>query len=64
MKKINPFLWFNDKAEEAANFYTSIFNNSKIEAVTYYKEGSPRPQGKVMSVTFLLNGQEFVALNG
>ncbi len=64
MKKINPFLWFNDKAEEAANFYTSIFNNSKIEAVTYYKEGSPGPQGKVMSVTFLLNGQEFVALNG
>jgi predicted 3-demethylubiquinone-9 3-methyltransferase (glyoxalase superfamily) len=68
MQKIMPFLWFDDKAEEAANFYVSIFRNSKIERVTCYgEEGagvSGRPAGTTMSVTFRLDGQEFMALNG
>jgi predicted 3-demethylubiquinone-9 3-methyltransferase (glyoxalase superfamily) len=64
MQKITPFLWFEDKAEEAANFYVSIFRNSKVGRVTRYGEGAPEPKGKVMSVTFELDGQEFYALNG
>jgi predicted 3-demethylubiquinone-9 3-methyltransferase (glyoxalase superfamily) len=64
MQKITPFLWFDDKAEEAVNFYTSIFKNSKIETVSRYGEGSPGPKGTVISVTFQLDGQEFMALNG
>lgn len=64
MQKISPFLWFDDKAEEAANFYTSIFKNSKILTVSRYGDGAPAPKGSVMSVTFLLDGQEFMALNG
>jgi len=68
MQKITPFLWFDDKAEEAANFYTSIFRNSKIGSVNRYGEegakASGRPMGTVMTVTFQLEGQEFVALNG
>lgn len=64
MQKISPFLWFDDKAEEAANFYTSIFKNSRILKVSRYGEAGPRPKGSVMSVTFLLDGQEFMALNG
>ncbi|WP_088834053.1 VOC family protein [Paenibacillus tyrfis] len=64
MQKINPFLWFDGKAEEAMNFYTSIFANSKIESVTRYGEGGPGPKGAVMSGTFQLNGQTFMALNG
>jgi len=64
MQKITPFLWFDDKAEEAANFYVSIFKNSKIGKVTRYGEAAPGPKGKVMSVTFQLDGQEFYALNG
>jgi predicted 3-demethylubiquinone-9 3-methyltransferase (glyoxalase superfamily) len=68
MQKITPFLWFDDKAEEAAEFYTSIFKNSKIEDITHYSEtgakASGRPVGSVMTVPFQLNGQEFVALNG
>ena len=68
MQKITPFLWFDNKAEEAANFYVSIFKNSKIESITRYgKEGadvSGRPGGSVMVVTFHLYGQEFIALNG
>jgi len=68
MQKITPFLWFNDKAEEAANFYVSIFENSKIgRVIRYGEEGaeiSGRPEGTVMSVTFKLDGQEFMALNG
>jgi predicted 3-demethylubiquinone-9 3-methyltransferase (glyoxalase superfamily) len=64
MQKITPFLWFDDKAEEAANFYVSIFKNSKVGRVTRYGEGAPGPKGKVMSVTFELDGQEFYALNG
>lgn len=64
MQKITPFLWFNDKAEEAANFYVSIFKNSRIEAITRFGEGGPAPKGTVMTVTFQLDGQEFFALNG
>jgi predicted 3-demethylubiquinone-9 3-methyltransferase (glyoxalase superfamily) len=65
MQKIIPFLWFEDsKAEEAANFYTSIFKNSKIVNTVRYGEAGPGPKGEVMSVTFQLEGQEFYALNG
>lgn len=68
MQKFTPFLWFDDKAEEAANFYVSIFQNSKISSVVRYDEAgakaSGRPKGTVMSVTFELQGQEFTALNG
>ena len=64
MQKITPFLWFDDKAEEAANFYTSIFKNSKILNIARYGEAGPGPKGTVMTVTFQLEGQEFMALNG
>lgn len=64
MQKIIPFLWFNGPVEEAANFYTSIFKNSKIGRVTRYGEAGPGPKGAVMSATFELHGQEFIALNG
>jgi predicted 3-demethylubiquinone-9 3-methyltransferase (glyoxalase superfamily) len=68
MQKITPCLWFDDKAEEAVNFYTSIFKNSKIKSITRYGEAgaevSGRPKGTVMTVTFQLGGQEFMALNG
>lgn len=64
MSKITPVLWFDDKAEEAANFYISIFKNSKIINVSHYGEGAPRPAGTVMTVTFILDGEEFIALNG
>ncbi len=64
MQKITPFLWFEDKAEEAMKFYTSIFKNSKIGRITRYGQGGPGPKGTVMSCTFQLEGQEFMALNG
>ena len=64
MQKITPFLWFDGKAEEAANFYTSIFQNSKILNISRYSEEGPGPAGTVMSATFQLDGQEFTALNG
>lgn len=64
MQRITPFLWFNDQAEEAANFYTSIFKNSKIGTINRYGEDVPGPKGKVMTVTFELDGQEMIALNG
>jgi predicted 3-demethylubiquinone-9 3-methyltransferase (glyoxalase superfamily) len=64
MQKITPFLWFDDKAEEAMNFYVSIFKNSKIGSVARYGEAGPGPKGTVMTAAFELNGQEFVALNG
>jgi len=68
MKKITPFLWFDQDAEEAVNFYISIFKNSKIRSITRYgEEGakiSGRPKGTAMTVTFELEGQEFMALNG
>jgi predicted 3-demethylubiquinone-9 3-methyltransferase (glyoxalase superfamily) len=64
MQKITPFLWFNDNAEEAMNFYVSIFKNSKVGSVSRYGEAGPGPKGSVMSATFQLEGQEFMALNG
>ena len=64
MQKIRPFLWFDDKAEEAVRFYTSIFKNSEIGSISRYGEEGPGPKGTVMSATFQLEGQEFMALNG
>jgi predicted 3-demethylubiquinone-9 3-methyltransferase (glyoxalase superfamily) len=62
--RITPFLWFNDQAEEAAPFYTSIFRKSKITDLMRYGEEGPGRRGTVMSVTFQLEGQEVIALNG
>jgi predicted 3-demethylubiquinone-9 3-methyltransferase (glyoxalase superfamily) len=68
MKPIVPCLWFEDKAEEAARFYTSVFKDSKILGTTYYGPSASgaagRPEGSVMTVSFEINGQEFLALNG
>ena len=64
MKKITPFLWFDGKAEEAMNYYVSVFKNSKILSITRYGEEGPGPKGTVMTAAFELNGQEFTALNG
>src|SRR5204863_4887865 len=64
MSTIQPFLWFNNQAEEAANFYVSTFKNSKILGVYKYAEGAPQPAGSVMTVSFSLNGMPFIALNG
>src|SRR5882724_2098524 len=68
MQKITPFLWFNDQAEEAVKFYTSIFKKSKVLNVARYGEAgekaSGRPRNTVMTVEFELEGQKFVALNG
>jgi predicted 3-demethylubiquinone-9 3-methyltransferase (glyoxalase superfamily) len=64
MKEIVPCLWFDTEGEEAAEFYTSVFPNSKILDVSRYGEAGPRPAGTVMTVNFELNGQEFLALNG
>jgi len=63
-QKITPCLWFDTEGEEAANFYTSIFPNSKILDVARYGSAGPRPEGTVMTVDFELDGQQFVALNG
>jgi predicted 3-demethylubiquinone-9 3-methyltransferase (glyoxalase superfamily) len=64
MQKITPFLWFDDQAEEAANFYVSLFDNSKVTTVTRYGDAGPGPKGTAMTVGFVLDGQEFTALNG
>jgi predicted 3-demethylubiquinone-9 3-methyltransferase (glyoxalase superfamily) len=68
MQKITPFLWFDNQAEEAVKFYTSIFKNSRIGKIARYDEAgekvSGRPRGSVMTVEFQIEGQEFVALNG
>jgi predicted 3-demethylubiquinone-9 3-methyltransferase (glyoxalase superfamily) len=64
VQKITPHLWFDNQAEEAVNFYISIFKNSKIVSVTRYGEVGPGPKGSVMTVTFQLDGQSFMALNG
>jgi predicted 3-demethylubiquinone-9 3-methyltransferase (glyoxalase superfamily) len=64
MQKITPFLWFDKEAEEAANFYVSVFNNSKIVSVGRYGDAGPGVKGTAMSVTFELEGQSFFALNG
>lgn len=68
MQKITPYLWFNDQAEEAANFYVGVFNNSKIKSIVRYPEAAQEVSGKapgsVMTIEFQLEGQDFIALNG
>ena len=64
MQKISPFIWFDNNAEEAANFYVSLFKNSKIDKISRYGEAGPLPAGTAMVVEFTLEGQEFMALNG
>jgi predicted 3-demethylubiquinone-9 3-methyltransferase (glyoxalase superfamily) len=64
MQKITPCLWFDTEGEEAAQFYTSVFPSSKILDVARYGSAGPRPEGTVMTVSFELDGQQFVALNG
>jgi predicted 3-demethylubiquinone-9 3-methyltransferase (glyoxalase superfamily) len=64
MQKITPFLWFDNQAEEAANFYVSLFKNSKIGGLRRYGDAGPGPTGSLMSVAFQLEGQNFIALNG
>jgi predicted 3-demethylubiquinone-9 3-methyltransferase (glyoxalase superfamily) len=64
MQKITPFLWFDTQAEEAANFYVSIFKNSKILNIARYGDAGPGPKGSVMTISFELDGHEFTALNG
>jgi predicted 3-demethylubiquinone-9 3-methyltransferase (glyoxalase superfamily) len=64
MKRITPCLWFDTEAEDAARFYTSVFPNSRIVDVARYSPAAPRPEGMVMTATFELDGQRFVALNG
>jgi predicted 3-demethylubiquinone-9 3-methyltransferase (glyoxalase superfamily) len=63
-QKITPNLWFDTEAEDAANFYVSVFENSRIVTVTHYTEAGPRPAGMVMAVEFELDGQRFVGING
>lgn len=64
MQKITTFLWFDNQAEEAANFYVSIFKNSSVNQVARYGEAGPGPKGTAMTVNFTLEGQDFIALNG
>jgi predicted 3-demethylubiquinone-9 3-methyltransferase (glyoxalase superfamily) len=64
IQKITPFLWFDHQAEEAAEFYTSIFNGSSIDGIARYGDTGPGPKGSVMTVQFTIEGQQFVALNG
>ncbi|NIX77725.1 VOC family protein [Microvirga terricola] len=64
MQKITPFLWFDTEAEEAMNFYVSVFKNAKAGKVTRYGDSGPGPAGKVMTASFELNGVPFTALNG
>jgi predicted 3-demethylubiquinone-9 3-methyltransferase (glyoxalase superfamily) len=64
MPKITPFLWFDDKAEDAARFYTALFPGSKIVSISRYGDGGPGPKGSVMTVNFQLEGLDVVALNG
>jgi predicted 3-demethylubiquinone-9 3-methyltransferase (glyoxalase superfamily) len=64
MPKITPFLWYDGQAEEAVNFYISIFKNSKIVSMARYGDAGPGPKGSVMTAAFQLEGQDFVALNG
>ena len=64
MLTITPFLWFDNQAEEAVNFYTSIFKNSRVDHVSRYGDAGPGPKGAVMTASFNLDGQQFIALNG
>lgn len=63
-QKITPFLWFDNNAEEAMNFYVSVFRNSKVGTITRYGDAGPGPKGSVLTAAFELEGQKFVALNG
>lgn len=64
MQKITPCLWFDNQAEEAMNFYVSVFKHSSVESISRYGEAGPGPEGSVLTVTFKLEGQDFMALNG
>ena len=64
MQKITPFLWFDNQAEEAMNFYISVFDTAKVLRIVHYGDVGPGPRGTVMTANFLIEGQEFVALNG
>lgn len=64
MQKITPFLWFDDQAEEAVSLYVSLFKNSGIDNIARYQENTPGEAGKVMTIAFHLEDQEFTALNG
>jgi predicted 3-demethylubiquinone-9 3-methyltransferase (glyoxalase superfamily) len=64
MPRIAPNLWFDTESEEAAAFYVSVFPNSEIKSVAYYGDAGPRPAGMVLAVDFMLDGQEFIAING
>lgn len=64
MQKITPFLWFKGNAEEAVNFYVSVFRNAKLVSMTRYGDAGPGPKGSVMTAAFQIDGQEFIALNG
>jgi len=64
MKRITPFLWFDGQAEQAANFYVSLFPDSRITATTRYGDAGPGPKGQVMTIAFEIGGQPFTALNG
>ena len=64
MRKITPFLWFDGQAEQAMNFYVGVFKNSKVLSVNRYGKGAPVPEGTVLTASFELDGQQFVALNG
>ena len=64
MQKITPFLWYDGQAEEAVNFYVSIFKNAKVVSVARYGDAGPGPKGSVMTAAFQLEGQDFLALNG
>jgi predicted 3-demethylubiquinone-9 3-methyltransferase (glyoxalase superfamily) len=64
MPNIAPCLWFDNQAEEAANFYVSVFKNSRVTAISHYGDGMPLPKGTVLEVSFELNGEDFLALNG
>jgi predicted 3-demethylubiquinone-9 3-methyltransferase (glyoxalase superfamily) len=64
MQKITPYLWYDGQAEEAVNFYVSIFKNSRIVSMARYGEAGPGPKGSVMTAAFQLEGHDFVALNG
>src|SRR5581483_7967871 len=64
MQKITPFLWFDNNAEEAMNFYTSLFKDSKILSVTRYEQAGPNMDQQVMTASFVLAGQEIMVLNG
>jgi predicted 3-demethylubiquinone-9 3-methyltransferase (glyoxalase superfamily) len=64
MQRITPFLWFDNQAEDAVNFYVSIFKNSRVKQISRYGEAGPGPKGTVMTASFELQGQQFIALNG